>query len=107
MAYTDSYFLSTQQDFLGRVTIALLTAAIAVMAEDNTTTNHALRVTYAKKVLDDPDTYVRNAAKAVVTNVAISASFDKDNTHYTTTATDNDIQFTVNSMFDALSGVSK
>lgn len=82
--------------FIGKIRQALVKAAIAVMAEAANTEGHELRVAYAWAVLGAPDDAGTLAARAVVTNAALVG----------TGATDNDIEFTVNSMFNAFSGVS-
>ena len=83
--------------WIGKVTQALTKAAVAVMAEADTVDNHDLRVAYAKAVLGNPEVAGQIATYAVSTNTGISS---------TATATDNDIEFTVNSMFDAFAGVA-
>jgi hypothetical protein len=89
--------------FQARVRFCLTTAAIAVMAEVNTTANHAVRVTYAKTVIaGTADVYA--AAVAVVTNSTIAA--EANPTSADQAVPDGDLQFTVNSLFNALSGVA-
>ena len=106
MAFLESGYLAEDVEFKKRVMIALLTAAKDIMAEVNTTTAHSQRVTYASKVIANPVDEAANATNLIVTNTSIVASFNKNITRYTTTATDSDIQFTVNSLFNALAGVS-
>lgn len=81
--------------YVGRIRQALVKAAVAVMAEAANTTGHELRVAYARAVLGAPDDAGILAARAVVTNAGLDG-----------TDTDNDIEFTVNSMFNALAGVA-
>lgn len=108
MAYLDSSYLADADDFRRRVQIALLTAAKDVMVEDNTVASHAERVVFAKKVLGDPEAQTSDVVKVVVTNPAIDATENKTGLgRYTTTASDSDIQFTINSLFNALAGVAK
>ena len=91
MSYAAQYTLATDAAaFLPRVEIAICTAAINVQAEVSTTTNHMMRVRLAGQVLGDPPTWAKLFAKAVATNALI-----------TTASLDSDIQFTVNSMWDA------
>ena len=108
MAYLNSSYLADSEDFRRRVEIALLNAVKDVMAENPTITNHGERVVYAKKVISDPTNETLKAIKLVITNTSISSSssLDKNLGRYTTTATDSDIQFTVNSLFNALAGIS-
>lgn len=87
------------QAFQGRVEYALYVAAVNVMAEVNTTLNHAARVVYAKTVLNG-SAPIHPAVVAVLTNSTIAAAADS------TAVVDSDIQFAVNSLFNALSGVA-
>ena len=73
------------------------------MAEDAGTTNHAERVVYAINVLEGTAS-VGEAAKAVVTNATLTAAGDSDAADMG--ITDNDLEFTVNSMFNAFAGVA-
>lgn len=72
----------------------LMKAAIAVMSEDPGTTNHANRVFFAKKVISG-GVAVEEVAIAVLTNSTIAAAT------YPADAPDGDLEFTINSMFDA------
>lgn len=89
--------------FQSRVEYCLKKAAVAVMAEDAATANHADRVTYAKKVIGG-EASVREAAKAVVTNATLTAAGDSDAADMG--VSDGDLEFTVNSMFNAFAGVA-
>ncbi len=93
MAYTDQSALAADAVFISRVKIALLTAAVAVMAEANTGAAWRTRKAYAHTCLMDPVTQGALAAQAVVTNVAITGA-----------SLDSDILFTINTLFDALAG---
>jgi hypothetical protein len=92
--YTSAFTLAQDPTFRGRVEIAMVTAAIAIMAEASTMPGHPNRVVFAAAVLSAPDTYVARFTLAVVQNVAIASN-----------STDSDIQFTVNSVFNALAGL--
>jgi len=83
--------------FQVRVRYFLIKAAIAVMSELGTTTNHAERLIYARKVMDG-SANLAIAAIAVATNATVSTTLAADNE-----PTDNDLEFTVNSMFTAFS----
>jgi hypothetical protein len=78
----------------GRVRQLVIKAAIAVIAEDVGTVNHANRIAYAKKILAGSVTFAVWAT-AVLTNATIAASADPSST------SDNDLEFTINSMFNA------
>lgn len=90
MGYAEQYVMTERSRFQHRVEVAIVTAAIAVQAEDPQTANHAQRSALAYLVLHSPETYARTMALGVVSNVAI-----------TPMSTDADIQFSVNSMWDA------
>ena len=91
--YVSQDNLAHDSQFLQRVRVAMVTAAVQVQAEVNTTDNHTNRSNYAKLVLNAPDAYVQQFANAVVSNAAI-----------TTASIDSDIAFTVNSIFNAMAG---
>jgi hypothetical protein len=55
---------------------------------------HALRAKLALEVLRNPGNWARPIAAAVVTNAAVTAE-----------STDSDLQWTVNSLWDALAGI--
>ena len=91
MSYAAQYTLATDAAaFLPRVEIAICTAAIQIQAEAGNTANHTARSRLAGQVLNDPPGWAKLFAKAVATNAAITAA-----------SLDSDIQFTVNSMWDA------
>ena len=81
--------------FQERIKFFLKKAAIAVMAEALVTAGHTERAAYAKKVLDG-DANVLEATQAVVTNATIETNG--------LASSDNDLEFTVNSMFSAFAG---
>jgi hypothetical protein len=85
--------------FAGRVEYCLYVAAVNIMAEVNTTPSHAARVTYATKVLSGQAS-IRSAELAVLTNPTIASAVDSSS------VPDGDIQFAVNSLFNALAGVA-
>lgn len=91
--------IRNDQAFAGRVEYALMVAAVNIMAEVNTTPNHASRVTYAKTVLNGTAP-IRSAVISVLTNSTIAAVADSSS------VVDSDIQFAINSLFNALAGVS-
>ncbi|MCA1685081.1 MAG: hypothetical protein LC745_03685 [Planctomycetia bacterium] len=93
MAYIDQYDLSDDTVFRKRVRIAMLTAAANVQAEATSTANHTNRANYAKLVLNAPDAYIAAFSQATCTNAAI-----------TSTSLDGDLQFEVNSIWNAMAG---
>ena len=94
MTFEEGYALANDPVFQQRVTVALVHSAVDVMAEASNTVGHTARMDYAGKVLATPEVEGMNMALGVVTNPAITAS-----------STDNDIQFTINSLWNAYSGV--
>lgn len=88
MTFLDQYQLAQDADFLGRVAVATVKAAVAVMAEADPTPE---RVKYAGIVLRNPHGAAQQMALAVVTNAVITAE-----------SSDSDIEFTVNSMYQAM-----
>lgn len=88
--YTDDIDLAGDAGFLKKVERAIVTAAIDVKAENPATANHAARAVLATRVLGNPAASAAQMAIGVVTNVAISSG-----------SSDSDIQFTVNSQWDA------
>lgn len=95
MASIDAMELAKDEGFQRRVKHFMQKAAIAVMAELLNTTGHNDRVIYAKKVLDGSASTTEYAI-AVVTNSTVAAAGES--------VSDNDLEFTVNSMFTAFSG---
>lgn len=87
--------LANEQGFQDRVKWFLSKASIAVMAELLNTAGHTERVVYAGEVLDGTAS-VTEASIAVSTNSTVDAAG--------LAVTDNDLEFTVNSMFSALAG---
>jgi len=96
--------IANRSEFLRRVEYALKKAAIAVMAEDGGTANHAERVVYATKVIDG-EASIAEASKGVVTNATLTSSGDLSASPLFGIS-DGDLEFTVNSMFDAFAGVA-
>ena len=96
--------ITRESIFQDRITFLAVKAAIAVMAELNTVTNHAERVVYAKKILDgsaNMDLYtLAVATNSTIQNEATQTPADGFN------VPDADIEFAVNSLFDAMAGVA-
>ena len=86
--------LATYPTFIRRVTAAALKAAVAVGAEEFDGTTYGLqRRALVTKVLEDPPLWGTRFAYAAAQNVALTFE-----------STDNDIEFTVNSVWDAMAG---
>lgn len=96
MAYADMAYLATHPGFRDRVRIAVITAAVDIGAEENDGTEYRrLRRAHAVNVLSDQDNWAQRYAWVVGGNVAISFA-----------SSDSDIQFTVNSRWDAVAGAA-
>lgn len=92
--------------FQSRVSYALVVAAVNVMAESAGTVNHAERVIYAKKIING-DYDLIDPSMAVLTNSTIAAESDSTIvSNGSFNIPDGDIQFAINSLFNALAGVS-
>jgi hypothetical protein len=91
--------LAEDGEFQARVRQAAITAAVDIMADRPANTpqaiaTHALRAKMALEVLRNPGNWARPIAAMVASNVSITAE-----------SPDSDIQWTVNAMWDAISGV--
>jgi len=93
MGFLDQQQLARNANFRLRVQHAMVKASIAVMAEDPATPNHAARAAFAQTALGEPERTSARMAMGVVTNPVISAD-----------SSDSDIEFTVNSMWNAYAG---
>lgn len=93
MAYTTQLSLAHETTFQGKVLVAMASTAKNVQAEDSGTANHANRSGYARSVLNNPNLYLFPFCLAVVTNAAINSA-----------SLDSDIQFTVDSLWNAMAG---
>lgn len=99
MAYTDIYTAATDDTHVLRkqVAVALHKAAQDVVNEDPETANHGNRLAWARKVTQGADAPVTESARwiwAVLENATIQAA--------PTEATDNDVQFVVNSIVNTM-----
>lgn len=99
MNFIGQIALAENGEFQGRVRQGVITAAIEIMAAapENTPqaiAKHAKRAALASRVLLDPVSLQRAWAYAVASNAAIAAE-----------SSDSDLQWTINSMWDAMAGV--
>jgi hypothetical protein len=100
VTFIEQAMLAEDGEFQARVRQAAITAAVQITAERPANTpqaieRHAMRAEFGRRVLNDPTSHQRAITMSVVSNPGIVGA----------AATDNDIQFTVNSMWDAWSGV--
>jgi hypothetical protein len=105
--YSDLMQIAADTGFQLRVQYAMESAAVNVMAEQNTVIGHALRVAYAEKILAN-SLPLFPMALAILTNttIAAEADFTKQNVVPTFGIPDSDMQFAANSVFSALAGVA-
>ncbi len=99
MDFLGQIALAEDGTFQARVRQAVITAAVEIMADapENTPQAiaiHAKRAALANRVLLDPTSLQRAWAYMVASNTAIDD-----------TSTDSDLQWTVNSMWNAMAGV--
>lgn len=71
MTYIEIRNAAVNQDFIDRVMIAIVSAAIAISAEASNTANHTDRVNYANAVLRNPSGYARNMAVGIATDATV------------------------------------
>lgn len=95
MTLTEQITWLADADNVIKVRQCLCESAIAVAAESAATADHVTRSAFAFAVLGNPVAAGAAAAIAVATSAGL-----------TTTPSDNDLKFTVNSMFNALAGVT-
>lgn len=98
MSFATQAALAIDETFRLKVRVAMVTAAKDVMGEAKgslSDTVFAKRQTFAYQVISNSAGYLDRFAWAVVSNAAITGA-----------STDGDIQFTVNSLWDDLSGVT-
>lgn len=99
MTFAEQIELAEDGLFQARVRQATITAAIAVMAETPTAETqaaHEKRTALALRILSEPTGTQRAWAYAVAANPAITAE-----------SSDGDLQWTVNSLWDAMAGVTE
>lgn len=94
MAYLDKAELGLDPDWRSRCQIAAVVAASEVSSEEPTTPGHDVRAAYATRVANQSATLSGPIAVAVAAQPGITGS----------DASDQDIQFTINSLWDLLSG---
>ena len=88
--FNDQWDIAQNPEFQRRVQQAAVKSAIAVAAEDVETANHAARLAWGNQVLRSPEAYGKILAYGVLSNATIGAA-----------SIDSDIEFTVNSQWNA------
>ena len=94
MNFAEQINLAMTPAFVARVQAAMVKSAIAVSSEDPETVGHATRTQWATQVLRDPAHYATRMAFGVAANPVITVD-----------SGDSDIEFTVNSVWNAYAGV--
>lgn len=99
MTFAEQAALAADETFQVRVRGAAVKSALAIMADTPTNTpeaidTHRRRAALAREVLLDPSRLAASMAPGVASNAAITAE-----------SSDNDIEFTVNSIWSAYAGV--
>jgi hypothetical protein len=94
MSFFDQQQLANSSDFQLKVRHAMLKSAIAIMAETMSADYHEERAAFAQVALGEPERTGQRVAQCVVTNDNIDSE-----------SSDADIEYTVNTMWNALSGV--
>lgn len=95
MTFNEDYLLAIDDTFKQQVTMASQKTAAAVAAEDPSNTYHDQRQAFGTQCMRNPVTMGATVAFSVAAQPGI-----------TTGATDGDIEFTVNALWNALAGVS-
>ena len=103
MAYSDIYTAATDPTHAlrGQVSVAVHKAAVDVTNEAANTANHALRLSWANRVLRSNTGPTDTAARwiwNVLENATIQAA--------PATATDSDVQFVVNALVDTMANTA-
>lgn len=94
MTLEERYQLGSDPVWRARCQTAILQSSTDVMAEDPATVGHAERLAFANKVLLNPSLQSAAVSFGIASQPGITAE-----------ATDSDIQFTCNAMFNAWAGV--
>jgi hypothetical protein len=100
-SFSDLGTIAAAPAFIARVQYAMMVAAVQVYAEDPSTPGHPARVSFARAVISGLNS---SAPAAVLTNPSIAAEANLQ-TVPGYAIPDSDIQFAVNSLWNALAGV--
>ena len=74
MSYTDQKALAVDDEFISKIEIAAVTAAIAIASEDSATAGHTNRAAYANSVLAASRDRARELAHGTAADASITAS---------------------------------
>jgi hypothetical protein len=101
---TDLMAIARNEKFQDRIRYDIQKAAIAVCSEDSQTASHPQRIAYARLLISG-NIQILSWAIAVVTNSTIANEATLDPQVADFGIPDSDIEFTVNSLFNAFAGV--
>jgi hypothetical protein len=99
-SFSDLGTIASSASWVSRVQYAVMVAAVQVYAEDPNTPGHPARIAFAKAVINGVG---NSAPAAVLTNPSIAAEANVQAAPGYGIP-DGDIQFTVNSLWNALAG---
>ena len=102
---TEAMVIANNSTWKTRIKYMMQKGAVAVMAEAGSVSGHDLRAAYAKTVLSG-EASIYQYSVAVVTNSTILTGLNLSTNPDGANISDNDLEFTVNSMWDAFSGVT-
>jgi hypothetical protein len=93
--------IATDGNFVRQVQQALVKTALSVAGEADDTKNHAKRLVHANRVLLDPARWAQLAAYGVATSMDTGGKSEGAAIAISAKSADVDIEFLVNSQFDA------
>lgn len=102
--YNQLMVIANDSNFKNRVNYAMINAAVAVVAEANNTANHQKRCDFARSIIGG-SANVFQYCIGVLNNSTIAAEANSATTP-DFAIPDSDIQFAVNSLFNAYAGVT-
>jgi len=107
-ARLDQFHLATNPDVIGLVKAAVISAAIAIRAEDPATANHAKRLVLSNTVYGElggtGGDYIQTFAWLVAMNSTIQQAAVVDGVVHPELVADGDVDFVVASQWDAIAG---
>jgi hypothetical protein len=101
--------LSNKTEFVKRIKVAYILAATNIVGENPaayTAIQATKRHNLATAILNDPSKYQRKFALVLAVQPGLNDKYDPETLDYIGTNQDADIAFTINSIWDDMSGVS-
>lgn len=99
----DAVHVATMKHFRNRIDYFVVKAALSIMSESAGTASHSERVTFANKVFNS-DYNLDQYVDAVLTNATVLTNLSA--TESDNGINDADMEFTVNSFYNAFAGVA-